>query len=244
MHMTIRTKTLAIVVFACAALAAHAEAPASRDFQNTKVLALKSDLASQFRLAEMYDKGIGTERDEALAYLWYRKAAGQGHGEAKQRLEAMERNSADANQEAARTESVMRAMRHQEEAETARARDRERLAAEARAKRESELRLTRETEARAAEMRIEREVEARLARERTMLEKAAAASAAKPAKSNADLSPTVLADSPRQTQYGYAAKKPETAPVAKAPAEKSEGSSSFSANPCKGPTAKFLSTCQ
>jgi TPR repeat protein len=46
------------------------------------------EVASQFILATLYEKGEGVERDERLALAWYERAAAQGDVAAKAKLNA------------------------------------------------------------------------------------------------------------------------------------------------------------
>ncbi len=48
--------------------------------------AMRGDAAAQCRLAECYDKGLGTEKNPEQAAQWYLKAAMQGNAEAQYRL--------------------------------------------------------------------------------------------------------------------------------------------------------------
>jgi hypothetical protein len=249
MH-SIKIKLLTAAVMACVALTVNAEKPdvaAGSNFEHQKALALKADVAAQYRVGEMYEKGIGTAPDAALAYLWYRKAATQGHPQARDKLATLERTNSRDTQEAARTEAVMRALRQQEEAaETARLRERERAAAEARAKREAELRAAKEAEQRAA-----REAEARAARERAAAEKAAAARTGTQAPAAVVVSTPPRAEPVTEVIVRKAEAPAPAAVTQPAAAETTAGdgakasteNAKFSANPCKGPTAKFLSTC-
>lgn len=42
------------------------------------LLAEDGDMEAQFKCGEMYDKGLGTEKDSVKAFSWYEKAAEQG----------------------------------------------------------------------------------------------------------------------------------------------------------------------
>ena len=44
---------------------------------------------AQFILGSLYEYGTGVPKDTAQAAAWYRKAADQGHANAKQRLETL-----------------------------------------------------------------------------------------------------------------------------------------------------------
>ena len=49
-------------------------------------LAQAGDAQAQFKLATMYERGIGVAADDSWAVTWYRRAAAQGHAEANSRL--------------------------------------------------------------------------------------------------------------------------------------------------------------
>lgn len=68
---------------------ATALAAKSAEFETTKKLALHEDAAAQNRLGAMYAKGQGVAQDYAQAFIWYQKAAEQGHAEAEYNLGAM-----------------------------------------------------------------------------------------------------------------------------------------------------------
>lgn len=46
------------------------------------LLAKDGDIEAQFKCGEMYDKGLGTEKDSVKAFFWYEKAAEQGCSDA------------------------------------------------------------------------------------------------------------------------------------------------------------------
>jgi hypothetical protein len=198
--------------------------------------ALTNDAASQYELAKMYEKGDGTPRDLRLAQLWYTKSAKQGYGPAVQRLAMW-----DADMEKLQREEKQRAEqeeRARQQAEAARQAARERAALEAKAKQQAE-------------------AEARAAREaaRARQQKETAAKAASPARQEAPKRKPVAAQAPEAPAAppiaAKASSEPAPAPAAapgpaaantetKEEAEKAE----FTANPCKGPSAKFMSTCK
>jgi len=53
-------------------------------FQHT--LAKRGDSNAQYKLGDMYEKGIGTVKDKTKAQAWFEKAAAQGHNKAKYKL--------------------------------------------------------------------------------------------------------------------------------------------------------------
>jgi len=214
---------LALLLAGCVATAAQA-APtnpaAVNEFKSQMTLANKGDREAQYRVGEMYEKGLGTDPDLPLAIIWYSRASQQGDNRAAERLSALDRSNAREvkEKEQSRVDSVMKALRQQESDEAVRTRaSREKAAADKAA-----------ADKAAAETRARQQAQAQDATARAR-EKAAADAAAVRARSE-------LA-------------KPAPVPIAK-PAEtpKKESADSerteFSSNPCKGPQAKFLSTCK
>lgn len=51
----------------------------------------RGDVASQFRLAQLYEQGLGTPQDFVQAHRWYNIAASQGHAEALEARDALAR---------------------------------------------------------------------------------------------------------------------------------------------------------
>ncbi|MBR7069188.1 MAG: SEL1-like repeat protein [Oxalobacter sp.] len=58
----------------------------SESIKNLLKRAEQGDAQSQFLAGMLYENGLGIAKDEILAQTWYRKAAAQGHREAKQKL--------------------------------------------------------------------------------------------------------------------------------------------------------------
>lgn len=54
-----------------------------------QMAAKQGDDNSQYHLALMYENGVGVEQNEAMAMLWFRKAADQGNPRAKTRLDGL-----------------------------------------------------------------------------------------------------------------------------------------------------------
>lgn len=215
------------------ATAALAQAPSADEADQRLVTqmgkALTNDAPSQYELARMYEKGDGTPRDLRLAHLWYTKSAKQGYAPAVERLatwdadiEKMERAEKQRAEQAERARQQAEAARQAKERAALEARAKQQAEAEARAAREAARNRQTEAAAKAASERA--------ARQETAKRKPAAPPAEPPvpapvaAKVTAEPAPASAAD---KTQ-------------AKDEADKAE----FSANPCKGPSAKFLSTCR
>ncbi|MCZ4279649.1 SEL1-like repeat protein [Kiloniella laminariae] len=57
--------------------------PDQKQFEQTLKKAQAGDAGSQFELAGLYHKGIGTDRDIPVAFEWYLRAAAQGYDEAQ-----------------------------------------------------------------------------------------------------------------------------------------------------------------
>ncbi len=153
------------------------DAAAVRRFQAQTTTAMQGKADDQFQLGEMYEKGIGTRADMAMAYLWYNKAAVQGHAAAREKIVVLEKTKASSVEEQARVDAAMRALQQQSDRDRARP-------------------------AEAAKARV---------------------NPPPPAKAPEPVTPA----------------KPATTDTSKDKAPDGE----FSSNPCKGPQAKFLSTC-
>jgi localization factor PodJL len=219
---------IALLLAGCVATAAQA-APtnpaAVNEFKSQLTLASKGDREAQYRVGEMYEKGLGTDPDMPLAIIWYGRASQQGDNRAAERLSALDRSNTREvkEKEQSRVDSVMKALRQQESDEAVRTRaSREKVAAD---KAAAETRARQQAQAQAqdatARAREKAAADAAAARARSELAKPAPVSAAKPAPVPA-------------------AKPAETPKKESADGERAE----FSSNPCKGPQAKFLSTCQ
>lgn len=220
---------LALLLTALVVPAAHAQtSPDEADQRLVAQMAkaLTNDAPSQYELARMYEEGVGTPRDLRLAHLWYTKSAKQGYAPAVERLATWDADIEKVERaEKQRAEQEERARQQAEAARQAK----ERAAQEAKAKQQAE------AEARAAaRTRQQSEAAAKAASERAMRQEAAKRKQAAHAEPPATT--PVAAKAAAEPAPVPAAEKPE----AKADAEKAE----FSANPCKGPSAKFMSTCR
>lgn len=211
----------------------HADPAADREFQTRMNQAMQGDADAQYRVGEMYELGIGTGKDPAMAYLWFNKAANSGNARAKDKLAAAEK--ADATEQS-RVNSAMRALQQQSVDQDA---AKQKAAADARRVQQDEAaRLAREKAAAAAAAQAAAEAAAK-----ARAEAAAKAAAAKPAPKPVEPpKPVPVAVTPPP-----APAKPAPAPTtaAKPAAGKTSEAEQdeFKANPCKGPQAKFLSTC-
>lgn len=203
--------------FATTAQASPDNPAAVDELKSQLSLAGKGDIDAQYRVGEMYEKGLGTAQDQSLAIIWYTKASLQGEKRATDRLDALDHGkAADVRKnEQLRVDSVMKALRQQEAGEAARIRTiREKAAAD---KAAAEARARQQTQ------------DTTTARAR---EKAAAEAAA--AKTRSEQAKPVPVQSVPTTKPAEIPKKDIV------DSERAE----FGSNPCKGPQAKFLSTCK
>ena len=233
----------ALLLAGCVATAAQAaptDPTAVNQFKSQLTLANKGEMEAQYRVGEMYEKGLGTDQDVSLAIIWYGKASLQGDKRANERLNALDRSrAADVKEnEQSRVDSVMKALRQQESDESVRTRaSREKAAADKAAadKAAAEARARQQAQAQAqdatARAREKAAAEAAVAKTRSDVAKAAMVPMAKPAPV-----PTTTTAKPASATT---AKPAETPKKESADSERAE----FTSNPCKGPQAKFLSTC-
>ena len=234
---------LALLLAGCVATAAQAaptDPTAVNQFKSQLTLANKGEMEAQYRVGEMYEKGLGTDQDVSLAIIWYGKASLQGDKRANERLNALDRSrAADVKEnEQSRVDSVMKALRQQESDESVRTRaSREKAAADKAAadKAAAETRARQQAQAQAqdatARAREKAAADAAAAKTRSDVAKAASVPMAKPAPV-----PTATTAKPASATT---AKPAETPKKESAESERAE----FTSNPCKGPQAKFLSTC-
>ena len=117
----------ALLLAGCVATAAQAaptDPAAVNEFKSQMTLASIGDRNAQYRVGEMYEKGLGTEPDLPLAIIWYSRAAQQGDNRAAERLSALDHSNArdvKANEQL-RVDAVMKALRQQESDEAVRTR--------------------------------------------------------------------------------------------------------------------------
>lgn len=231
----------ALLLAGCVATAAQAASPnpdAVNEFKSQLTLANKGDRDAQYRVGEMYEKGLGTAQDLSLAIIWYSKASLQDDQRASNRLNALDHSKASdvREKEQSHVDSVMKALRQQESEEATRTRaTRDKAAAETRTRQQAQDAAARAREKAAADTAA--------ARTRSDLAEAAPVSTPKTASAPTVpiAKPTLVPTTPTP--------KPASAPIAK-PAEAPKKAvveterAEFSGNPCKGPQAKFLSTCK
>lgn len=224
-------KTIIFAFFLASAVSiAHADPKDETSVRIFKVqmqLAQSGDAEGQYYVGEMYEKGLGTSQDLKLAHAWYTKSAAQGNALARDKLANWKRiqqeiASAKADTVRAKQLALEAAKVEQRAAEATRAKQqaeaKERAAAEARTREQAleKERATKEAKARAREQALEKE------------------RAAKEAKAPPPMTPTAAPAAP-----------PAPPAAAAPPAPKAEETETkFSANPCKGPSARFMSTCK
>ena len=150
-------KRFLLLCLLTATAGAHAaDEHVSEMFKVTQRFAEAGSKEGQFKLADMYEQGRGTPVNLEKARLWYEKAAGQGHAEARNRLDNWDARQAERE-------------RKRKEAELARQRAEERARQEAiAAKKRAEAKKREELEARkrAEEARARKAARQRAERER------------------------------------------------------------------------------
>lgn len=240
---------------------AQADEPDSVESKLFKVqlfLAKSGDPAGQYYLAEMYEKGLGTPQDLQQALVWYKKSAELGNAKAEEKLanwdknlelarKAKERADADAKavelgklkrQEEAAAEAAAKAKARatadaaHKAAEQAKAAELAKAAAQAKA---AELAKAKQEADAAAKAKAHAAETARKAPTEPTMPKTTSTSSTK--SPNATSTPAPVAGTPHTKEKT----QPGTAAVDAKGNNETEG---FTTNPCKGPQAKFLSTCQ
>ena len=232
---------------------AQAEEPddvESRLFKVQLFLAKSGDPAGQYYLAEMYEKGLGTPQDMQQALMWYKKSAELGNPKAEEKLVNWDKSQENARKAKERAEAEAAAeltkARQLEEADAA-AKAKARAAAEA-ARKAAE-------QAKAAELaKVKQQEEADAAAKAAKL-RAATEAARKAPEESAMPKTTTTTSGPAGSHKTADTKNPAAGPTppakektppnaAKADAKDNNSAEGFTTNPCKGPQAKFLSTCQ
>ncbi len=215
-----------------------------RLFKAQMSMAQSGDPDGQYYVGEMYEKGLGTPQDLKAAHEWYEKAAKQGNQKAKNKLASWDKelqDAAKARQEAAAAAAAKAEERDRAVAEAA-AKARERIAEEKARQQAAAAARAKERQHAEAIARAKEEHERAVAQR--LKEQAAAAAAAKAQQH-------LAARSASTTTHAAAAAPASQKPAAisakgnsPAATKTKSGKPEFSANPCKGPSAKFLSTCQ
>ncbi len=213
------------------------DAVQERLFKVQLFLAKGGDSEGQYYLAEMYEKGLGTPLDLKEAMVWYKKSAGLGNGKAIEKLANWEKSQAEALKAKERAEAEIQAAdiaKEKQLAETA-AKTRAREAAKA---------------AEIVKARQQAEAEATAKAKAKQLAEAEAVKASEMAKARQQAETEAAAKAKAKIKAAEAGKPlTESAPVkANEPpvtkVEQDKNKTEFTANPCKGPQAKFLSTCR
>ena len=220
-------------------------------FQVQLRLAQSGDPSGEFYVGEMYQQGLGTPRNLEQAHKWYERSARKGNLEAKEKLanwskllQAVEQAKLQKQAAAraailAKRQAVARAAAMAKEQAAARARAKEIAQAEALARERAAAQRARQRAAdEAAARRLQRERAAALRARLLAQEKTRAAAEARQRAAAIAIAKTrrpVVAKLPdRESRVA------ESAP----PRKVKHHALQFSPDPCKGPAAKFLSTCQ
>ena len=234
----------------CDVRAQEPDAVQERLFKVQLFLAKGGDPEGQYYLAEMYEKGLGTPQDMKEALSWYKKSADLGNSKAMEKVANWEKNQVEARKAIERAEAEARAadiakekqLKEKQLAETAAAKAAQARAEAAKAA-EAKARQQAEAEA-AAKARARQLAEAEAAKAAEMAKARQQAEAEAAAKLKTKIKPTEVGK-PATESMPVKAHEPLATPVQAADkAEKEKTKAEFTANPCKGPQAKFLSTCQ
>ncbi|MDA8362654.1 MAG: SEL1-like repeat protein [Gammaproteobacteria bacterium] len=216
-------------------------------FQVQLRLAQSGDPSGEFYVGEMYQQGLGTPRNLEKAHKWYERSARKGNLEAKEKLanwskllQAVEQAKLQKQAAAraailAKRQAAARAAAMAKEQAAARAEEIAQAEALAR-KRAAAQRARQRAEAEAAARRLQRERAAAL-RARQLAQERARAEARQRAAAIA------IAKTHRPAPAKLQDREPRVAESAP-PRKVKHHALQFSPDPCKGPAAKFLSTCQ
>ncbi len=217
----------------------------TRLFKVQQFLAKSGDPAGQYYLAEMYEKGLGTPQDMQQALVWYKKSAELGNPKAEEKLANWDKSQENARKAKERAEAEAAAVelakkQQQEEADAAAKAAKARAAAET-ARKAAE-------QAKTAELAKAKQQEEADAAAKAAKARAAAEASRKTVDESSMPKTTTTTAGPAATPKSVDARNPaakEKIPAGAAKADaKDIGPEGFTTNPCKGPQAKFLSTCQ
>ena len=214
-------------------------------FQVQLQLARSGDPNGEYYVGEMYQDGLGTPRDLHKAHQWYERAAHKGNPEAQLRLENWN--------------TILQTIATEKQAKAAAAREAVQTQAAARARIEAKARAEALAKKRAAAALAERRAQAAAAARKLARERAAAQAEARAqavamrkrkfaadkarAEAEARKRAQALAAAKAHAERAAAAHAAKAAPAKTPPPKAPSHTHGFSTNPCKGPTAKFLSTC-
>ncbi len=89
----LKRSAIPLLLLLCGAplYAAEIDKVSARLFQLQLSLAEKNDNAAQYYVAEMYEKGLGTEQNLDQAFAWYKKSAEGGDARAKNKIDNWDR---------------------------------------------------------------------------------------------------------------------------------------------------------
>jgi len=223
-------RVLCLGLLLCAATVAAQEDHWQKLFEVNQRFAQAGSKEGQFKLAEMYEQGVGTPVDEAKARHWYDKAAQQGHEEAARRIAdwdsylSARKRQAEAARQAEQRDKAQAAREAAQRADEERARLAQQHAEQERAQKA------------AAQKRAEQQ--AAQAKQRRAEEQARAA-----AQRRAEAKETVRHEPPAAPPTPAESPAPAATVAAPAPAE-AAAPNNFESDPCKTPAARFMSTCR
>jgi len=226
-----------LAIFCLVGTFAHAaDDPNVKLFEVHSRLAAKGSAEAQFKLGEMCEDGRGTPRDLEKAREWYELAAGQGHEEAQRRLTTLgKRKPHDDAERMARDALLIQQHAEEERKAAALAQQREeeerRAAAERRRAEEERQRQVRQKDE--AELQAQRRAEEERARRATALQRQQEEE--KRAVRTSQPTPQPTPSTPMQ-QDAVKSATPST--------NAASNQESFETDPCKGPAARFMSTCR
>ncbi len=208
-------------------------------------MAQSGDPDGEYYVGEMYEKGLGTPQDLNAAHEWYEKAAKQGNQKAQNKLASWDKELQEtdqARQQAAAAAAAAKTEERDRAAAQAAAKARQRIAEEKARQQAAAAAKAKERQHAEAIARAKEEHDRAVAQR--LKEQAAALAAA---KAQQHLAAGAVSNTAHGVATPAASHKPAViSATGKAPAATKTKSSKtvFSANPCKGPSAKFLSTCQ
>ncbi len=204
-------------------------------FQVNQRFAQAGSKEGQFKLAEMYEQGVGTPVDQDKARHWYQAAAQQGHEQAARRVADWDAYLAGRRRQA--EEARLVEQREEQAARAAAQRAEEERARLIRQRAEQE-----RAQQAAAQKRAEQQA---LAKKRREEEQARAAAQRRAEQQAAAVKESPAAPSPAQRASITPADNLQAVAPAPAPAvAETPAASNFETDPCKTPAARFMSTCR
>ncbi len=209
-------------------------------------MARSGDPNGEFYVGKMYQDGLGTQANLQLAHQWYERAARQGNAEAKQKLANWNQILQNAQKAKAQELAAQRAAILAKEQAAVRAAALAKARAQARIRAAQAARAAAIAKRRAAAMlaRQRAEAAAAAAARKREHEQAAALQARKIADEKARAEAEARQRAIAEARSRKAAQAHKMKLQASAPPHQAKTGDHFSPDPCKGPAARFLSTCQ